>query len=72
LADFQNRGIGEIPMPITTEGGDPLQVTAPSTNPVFSEDFRMLNMMGEILQELRLMNKHLEEITGEEFVCGEY
>jgi len=71
MSGFQSRGINELPLPVTTDADDPLSVTADAATPVASEDFRVFSMLGSILVELRLMNKHLAEITGEEYVCGE-
>ena len=63
MTGFQDRGINELPLPIKTEEGSPLEVAAGSTSPVFVENFKTHSLLQELLVQQKKTNAYLAMIT---------
>ena len=59
MSGFQDRGINELPLPIKTEEGSPLEVAAGSTSPVFVENHKTHSLLQELLYQQIKTNMYL-------------
>ena len=47
------------------------EVSISNTHPLATEDIRTFDLLVEILDQLKIMNMHLTELSGEEFQEGD-